>query len=184
MQTRTKVIVINGVAGSGKDTFIELANSYCELNEYANVLNISSVDPIKDVLRTFGWDGEKTDEIRNLMVDIKKLWISAQNGPTMFLMNNILQYHMAHIDEDNIVFCHVREPEEINKLVDAIKGMSPMGIDIMTLLIVRHDAIGSDTRDSDNYNIVKSYQYDNIIYNNSDLPALDQAVCEFIDELF
>lgn len=182
--TRTQVVIINGVTGSGKDTFIKLAGSYCEENEIANVLNISSVDPIKDVLYQFGWDGNRTDEARDIMMGIKKIWVDAQNGPTMFLMNNILAFHASHLEEDNIVFCHVREPEEIDKLVKAISGMNSMGIEIMTMFISRDDVITEDTRRSDDYNIIRTYPYDRIVYNDEDLAALDTKAFTFVEELF
>lgn len=183
--TRTKVVIINGVTGSGKDTFIELAEGYCELNETANILNISSVDPIKDMLYQFGWDGDRTDKVRNIMADIKEIWINAQNGPTMFLMNNILAFHASHIGEDNIVFCHIREPREIGKLEDAISGMRTVGIDIMSIFIVRSEAIcGTYVRDGDDFSTISQYPYDHIIYNDGDLAELDEKVCEFINKLF
>lgn len=186
MKTRTKVIVINGAPQSGKDTFVELAASYCKDDESANVLNLSSVDPIKDVLKGFGWDGMKSYEIRDVISLLKHIWIDAQNGPTMFLMNNILQFHMSHVGEDNIVFCHIREPKEIRKLVNVISGMEIMGIEIMTMYI-RRDSVSScitdDVRDSDNPRVISQYPYDRIIFNDEDLAKYDEKVCAFIDEL-
>jgi hypothetical protein len=184
IKTRTKVVIINGTPQSGKDTLVNLATDYCNVNECANILNLSSVDPIKSVLAQFGWDGEKTDEIRDIMAGIKKLWVVAQNGPTMFLMNNILQFHMSHVGEDNIVFCHIREPEEINKLKSIITGMDVVGIDVTTLFIIRdNQPISSITRYSDDPIVISQYSYDNIILNNSDLVEYDYKVCNFIDKL-
>ena len=180
---RTKVIVINGAPQSGKDTFVHLASEYCEMNEYANVLNLSSVDPIKNTLARFGWDGEKTDEVRNIIASIKQIWISAQNGPTMFMMNNIIQFHIAHVGEDNIIFCHVREPDEIKKLVNAISGMDTMGIDIKTMYIIRKGNNPDSTCSSDNPLLIRDYIYDIYIYNNGDLAQYDAKVCEFIDKI-
>lgn len=183
--TKTKVIIINGAPQAGKDTFIQLASDYCNMNEIANVLNISSVDPIKDVLRSFGWDGEKTEDTRDIMARIKQLWISAQNGPTMFLMNNIIQYHIAHTGEDNIIFCHVREPEEIKKLVDIISGMNVIGIDIMTMFVVRNNNTYDHSKcDSDDVDIISQYPYDKTVYNNGDLASYDELICMFINSLF
>lgn len=182
--TRTKVIIINGAPQSGKDTFANLAGEYCDLNEIANVFNLSSVEPIKDMLEAFGWDGEKTDDVRNIISNIKKIWISAQNGPTMFLMHNILQFHMAHTGEDNIIFCHVREPEEIDKIKNAIAGMDTMGIDIMTMFIIRNNGTNENACDSDNPKLISKYSYDKIIYNNEDLAKYDEKICSFIEELF
>lgn len=184
-KTRTKVVVINGAPQSGKDTFVDLATKYCDMDESANVLNLSSVDIIKGALASFGWDGEKTDEVRNIISAIKKIWISAQNGPTMFLMNNILKFHEEYVGEDNIVFCHIREPEEIGKLEDIMRGMNVVGIDFMTLLIIRvKDAIDTDNlSDSDNPTKIMEYPYDEVIYNDSDLATYDDKVCKFIDKI-
>ena len=189
--TRTKVVIINGEPGAGKDSFAKLVQSYCNMNEYANILNLSSVDPIKDMLTGFGWDGYKSDDVRNIIAGIKRIWIGAQNGPTMFMMNNILEWHKDNIGEDNIVFCHIREPEEIEKLVNALHGMDTMGIDVTTMLVVRGTVDSSDicsgrsyVRDSDNPNIISQYKYDNIIYNDSDLAGLDEKACMFVNKLF
>ena len=183
--TRTKVIIVNGLPRCGKDTLVELATDYCNMNEYANVLNLSSVDPIKSSLAGFGWNGEKTDDIRDIIMKIKDIWISAQNGPTMYMMNNILQFHISHVGEDNFVFCHIREPEEIEKLVNAISGMDTMGISIMTLFIIRGDTQNTEenTRFSDDPMIISKYPYDRVILNDGDLAEYDAKVCEFIEEL-
>lgn len=187
--TRTKVVIINGIPQSGKDTFVKFVKDYCDENEYANVLNLSSVDPIKDALMGFGWDGvTKSDHIRDVISNIKKIWISSQNGPTMFMMNNILSFHLQHIGDDNIVFCHIREPEEINKLVNIINGMDVVGIDVLTVLIDRGNYITSDNnkdvRYSDNPDVIAYYPYDMKIRNSSDLSNYNDKACNFVDDLF
>lgn len=182
--TRTKVVIINGVQESGKDSFINFVQSYCNMDECANVLNLSSVDPIKDVLESFGWNGEKTEEVRDIIASIKKIWINAQNGPTMFMMNNILEWHKQGLGEDNIVFCHVREPEEIDKLKRAISGMESMGIEIMTMLVVRGDTMVTRHRGADDYSTIIQHSYNKIIYNDGDIFELDEKAREFVNELF
>ena len=187
--TRTKVVIINGAPGAGKDSFAKLAQAYCNNYECANVLNLSSVDPIKDVLEGFGWDGNKDDIARNIISDIKKIWINAQNGPTTFMLYNILEWHKQHAEEDNIIFCHIREPEEIWKLKNILSGMDEIGIEVMTMFIMRAgntvDECNTDNiRDSDNPKLISQFPYDRIIYNDGDLPQLDEKVYEFINELF
>ena len=135
--TRTKVVIINGKPQSGKDTFCKYAQGYCDDDESANTLIISSVDPLKEMLTQLGWDGTKTDKIRDMLMDMKQLWAQNQDGPTMFLFNNILEFHKACTGEDNIVFVHIREPEEIKKLVNALTGFESMGIDVISLLVIR-----------------------------------------------
>ena len=186
--TRTKVVIINGKPQSGKDTFCKYAQGYCDDDESANTLIISSVDPLKDMLTQLGWDGTKTDKIRDMLMDMKQLWAQNQDGPTMFLFNNILEFHKACTGEDNIVFVHIREPEEIKKLVDALTGFESMGIDVISLLVIRESGEDTpnqpaETRRSDDEALINSYEYDVTINNDGDLIKLQELAAEFVDKL-
>lgn len=186
--TRTKVVIINGKPQSGKDTFCKYAQGYCDDDESANTLIISSVDPLKEMLTQLGWDGTKTDKIRDMLMDMKQLWVQNQDGPTMFLFNNILEFHKACTGEDNIVFVHIREPEEIKKLVNALTGFESMGIDVISLLVIRESGEDTpnqpaETRRSDDEALINSYKYDVTINNDEDLIKLQELAAEFVDKL-
>ena len=186
--TRTKVVIINGKPQSGKDTFCKYAQGYCDDDESANTLIISSVDPLKEMLTQLGWDSTKTDKIRDMLMDMKQLWVQNQDGPTMFLFNNILEFHKACTGEDNIVFVHIREPEEIKKLVNALTGFESMGIDVISLLIIRGSGEDTpnqpaETRRSDDEALINSYEYDVTINNDEDLIKLQELAAEFVDKL-
>ena len=186
--TRTKVVIINGKPQSGKDTFCKYAQGYCDDDESANTLIISSVDPLKEMLTQLGWDGTKTDKIRDMLMDMKQLWVQNQDGPTMFLFNNILEFHKAYTGEDNIVFVHIREPEEIKKLVNALTGFESMGIDVISLLVIREGGEDTpnqpaETRRSDDEALINSYEYDVTINNDEDLIKLQELAAEFVDKL-
>ena len=186
--TSTKVVIINGKPQSGKDTFCKYAQGYCDDDESANTLIISSVDPLKEMLTQLGWDGTKTDKIRDMLMDMKQLWVQNQDGPTMFLFNNILEFHKACTGEDNIVFVHIREPEEIKKLVNALTGFESMGIDVISLLVIRKGGEDTpnqpaETRRSDDEALINSYKYDVTINNDEDLIKLQELAAEFVDKL-
>ena len=186
--TRTKVVIINGKPQSGKDTFCKYAQGYCDDDESANTLIISSVDPLKEMLTQLGWDGTKTNKIRDMLMDMKQLWVQNQDGPTMFLFNNILEFHKACTGEDNIVFVHIREPEEIKKLVNALTGFESMGIDVISLLVIRESGEDTpnqpaETRRSDDEALINSYKYDVTINNDEDLIKLQELAAEFVDKL-
>lgn len=186
--TRTKVVIINGKPQSGKDTFCKYAQGYCDDDESANTLIISSVDPLKEMLTQLGWDGTKTDKIRDMLMDMKQLWVQNQDGPTMFLFNNILEFHKACTGEDNIVFVHIREPEEIKKLVNALTGFESMGIDVISLLVIRKGGEDTpnqptETRRSDDEALINGYEYDVTINNDEDLIKLQELAAEFVDKL-
>lgn len=186
--TRTKVVIINGKPLSGKDTLCDIAIEYCNDDKSANAIKISSVDPLKQMLMQLGWDGTKDDVIRDVLMNMKQIWVGAQNGPTMFLFNNILEFHKMYNGEDNIVFVHIRESEEIEKLVNALTGFESMGIDVISLLVIRKG--GEDApnhaeavRRGDDEALINSYKYDKIMYNDGTLLEWHDKTMKFVDEL-
>ena len=66
-----KHIAINGSNGSGKDTFVEFCLDYIH-SAYDNieVHNISTIDPVKNVAKVFGWDGVKDNKSRTFLVEL------------------------------------------------------------------------------------------------------------------
>ena len=56
--------MVNGVARSGKDTLIqELSRALSFNNEYI-CLTYSTIDEVKRLAKTLGWNGEKTEKSR------------------------------------------------------------------------------------------------------------------------
>ena len=119
-----------------------------------------------------------------MIVGIKQMWINAQNGPTIFLFNNIFEFHKEHHGEDNICFVHIREPEEIDKLKKMFEGFDSIGIYFTTVLITREQADHSNQRNADNTDIINSYEYAHKIENNGDhLFDLSELAEGFVDYL-
>lgn len=58
-----QIVIINGQGGVGKDTFIELLAS-----SKLKIVNVSSVDGIKELARMIGWNGAKKREIGNFFL--------------------------------------------------------------------------------------------------------------------
>lgn len=68
------VVLINGPAGAGKDTFISMVSAIADIKyrfENVNISSISAVDRIKYAARTLGWDSKKDDESRAMLSDLK-----------------------------------------------------------------------------------------------------------------
>ena len=103
-----QVIIINGTGGSGKDTFVE----FCA--KYAKVVNISSVDLVKDAAKILvGWNGEKDEKSRKLLVDLKQLSIEYNDAPTKYIQE---QYDKFINTNSDYLFIHIREISEICKI--------------------------------------------------------------------
>ena len=161
-----KIIIINGTGGSGKDTFI----SFC--NEYRKVLNVSTVDKVKEAAKVLvGWNGEKDEKSRKLLVDLKRLSIDYNDAPTKYIMSRVDEFNNSDYE---IMFIHIRESEEIDKAKKLLNAK--------TLLITnpRVELITSNDSDAK----VNEYNYDYNILNDGTLEDLKEKAKIFIGDIW
>lgn len=160
-----KIIIINGTGGSGKDTFV----SFC--SEYVKVLNVSSVDKVKEAAKILvGWNGEKNEDSRKLLSDLKKLSVIYNDAPTQYIKSMAEKFHVS---DDDLMFAHIREVDEIEK----IKKL----LDAKTLLITNPRVQIITSNDSDGK--INEYKYDYYILNDGTLDDLRLKAEQFIKEL-
>jgi len=155
-----KLIVINGSAESGKDTFIELFQGRYHAG------NFSTIDPIKSAMLVLGWNGIKDDHNRRMMVELKQLWIKYNSNACVDYVEKVCDDNWCKYD---IMFVHCREPEEITKIVNRIANTT-------TLLIKSNRGKPLDNGAD---NIVDGYNYDYIITNDGSLDELKNKAIEF-----
>ena len=160
---KKRVVIINGGGGSGKDTFVE----FCA--KHAKVINISSVDKVKEAAKILvGWNGEKDEKSRKLLVDLKKLSIDYNEYPTTY----ILEEHKKFLDsEAEFLFIHIRESSEIEKIKKLLNA------ETLLLTNPRVPKITSNTSDAN----VNDYNYDYMIENSGTLEELDQKAVGFVE---
>ncbi len=158
-----KIIVINGSGGVGKDTFVE----FC--SEFVKVKNISSVDKVKEAAEILvGWNGEKNDRSRKLLVDLKQLSIAYNDYPITYIKNEVNDF-LANSDQQ-IMFVHIREISEIKKVKEILNAK--------TLLITssRVEKILTNQSDAN----VDQYEYDVYIENDGTLEEFRQKAKQFV----
>lgn len=157
-----KIIVINGSGGVGKDTFVE----FCK--KYTKVLNISSVDKVKEAAHVLtGWNGEKDEKSRKLLSDLKEMGIKYNDAPFKYITNMVEEFKKS---EDQLMFIHIREPEEIQKCKNAFNANA--------LLITNKNVSGIVTNHSDKD--VLNFNYDYHIENDGTLKELEDKAKEFV----
>ena len=142
------VIVINGRGGVGKDTLIEYAS------EMYQTMNVSIVTPLTKVARLIGWNGEKDDDSRSFLHELKTLSSQYNDYPMRYIKE---QYKKFLKGPERIMFIHMREPADIERFK---KEICP---EAKTLLIKRPGIdrhYGNAADDG-----VEEYQYD-YVYNN------------------
>ncbi|MBQ2864748.1 MAG: hypothetical protein IJE91_04740 [Clostridia bacterium] len=160
-------IVINGVGGCGKDSLIN-----CLEGTY-KVHNKSSIDPVKDVAKHCGWAGDKSDKTRKFLSDLKRLMTDYNEFPLQFLLAEQDVFLNGDFD---LMFVHIREPEEIAKFVKHSKTTTK------TLLIKPRKELQGKVYGNTSDDDVENYDYDFIFYNDKPLEEVTPLFIEFISK--
>lgn len=154
------VIIINGKGGVGKDTMCDFAK------EWYHTRVISSITPIKEIanmiLKDYGYTEEKGDKERRLLSDLKDAFTRYNNLPLKYLVGELYTFYRS---DDDLIFVHIREPEEIDTLKKYVEN--EYKIPCITLLIERDkvEKVYGNHADDD----VSNYDYDEVFYNNDTL---------------
>jgi hypothetical protein len=160
------IFIINGSGGTGKDTFV----TFC--SQQNSVLNISSVDKVKDAGKILGWKGGKTEEDRLFLADMKFLSTRYNDQPYNYIKNNINYFKRDDVPF-NLMFIHIREPKEIDRVKNDFGCKT---------LFIRNSNVKAITSNEADANVEK-YDYDFVIENNEDLESLRLKAVEFTNEV-
>jgi len=169
----TKLIVVNGIAEHGKDSFVKYARRKFKGLTY----NHSTVSTVKKAAKLFGADEDihKGDAERRLWSDMKDAYTRYCDGPFREIINRVDEIDSLFPDDPALVFAHVREPEEIQKLKNHFKERC------LTLVVTRDE----NTHIPDNHadQCVLDFEYDFQIKNNGTLQNLKCCARSFIQNL-
>lgn len=186
------IVIINGVGGSGKDTFVQIIKNKLktienpdpfknnkittvrfEKDKVSIVKNISTIDNVRMAARLLGCDiYEKDDKCRRFLHELKKLSSEYYDTPYQKCRQAI------YGGEYKICFVHCREPEEIQRFVDEFGAIAMFNI--MTVLVRRPDI---HTPDNPSDIGVENYKYDYVINNDGDYFSLDKKAVKFIRDI-
>ena len=158
------IIIINGTGECGKDSFVK------GVQECEKAFNFSSIDDVKRVARVIGWDGGKTEKDRKFLSDLKRLTTEYNDFAFNCVSKAVKEFKKS---DDNIMFIHIREPEEIERAVKTFGAKA--------LLIKRggQENIKSNYSDAN----VDNYDYDYIIHNDGTIEELMEKAKEFVEKL-
>lgn len=157
------VIIINGNGSIGKDSMIDI------ISKYYDVMNISSIDPFVKIAMDNGWDGIKDEKSRMLLSDLKQAFVKFNDLPQKYIKD---KYRKFRTTSDNIMFVHIREPEEIEKFKQIV------GCDCVTLLVRegKRSKIKWNNPADDN---VENYHYDFYYDNDKSKDEMEEDVYQF-----
>lgn len=161
------LIVVNGFAGSGKDTFCGYCEDYLYKKDKTTWIKHSS-DFAKTVLFSMDWDGEKTPETRKLLADL--VAFGERTGSNL---KNLFR----SVDKKgklDVIFYHERNPREIQKIVDYYR--CNQDITVLTVFVNRK----VNEIEEDRWNI-RNFGYDVTIMNDETLEELEKCSKYFCD---
>ena len=161
-------VVINGAGGVGKDTLCELAA------RHFRVLNVSSITPIKEIASQCGWRGEKDDKARKFLSDLKRLTVEYNDYPTGWIFG---KYREFLASENEVMFVHIREPEEIEKFVKITDGAAK------TLLIRGGERMKKSVYGNVSDDCVENYSYDYYFLNDKSLSEAEYGFKALVEKM-
>ena len=159
------VIVINGAGGVGKDTLCDLAAKHFK------VKNISSITPIKNIAKDCGWGGEKDDKARKFLSDLKRTLVEYNDYPTTWAIG---EYNDFLSSDEEVMFVHIREAQEIEKFVKRTNGSAK------TLLVRGGERMKKTAYGNASDDLVEAYTYDYYYVNEKALDVAEREFCELI----
>ena len=168
------VFIINGAGGSGKDTFIDILDRLLTLeNSERLLLNISSVDKVKQAAHLLGWDGEKNAQGRAFLHKLKTISEQEYEGVKKYITEKV-----QLSPENSVVFIHIREPEEIKKTINFLSKIP--NTEVSTLLVRSNRSVDVKNGADD---VVENYVYDHIVDNTGTIGELEIKAIAFIKDI-
>lgn len=174
-----KIVVINGYPMSGKDQFCNYCLDYMKKNRIYGG-SVSTIDVVKNIMTSLGWDGLKTPKDRKFMSDFKKLLIEWNDVPFNFIqcqIHSTAQHFRDNLQVplDNVVFfIHSREPEEIKRFKETMGAIT---------LFLKRDEMATLEQSNDSDKNVSNFEYDYTIENNGTLEELELKAMNFIKDI-
>jgi len=170
------VFIINGKGASGKYAMIEGLESLG-----MSVLNVSSIDPVKDILFHLDcYDGkEKSDKTRKCLSDLKQVFDEYCDLSLNHVTKIFDSYRRFEFNFD-CMFVHIREPYNIDLFKCYIEHCSY--VKVQTILVTKPDVeskVFGNTSDDN----VNDYEYDHVFSNNGSLEESQKMFYDYIHNL-
>lgn len=161
-----QVVITNGMAGSGKDTFAEM------LDKFIPTVKYSSIDLVKEIATLGGWNNDKSEKGRRLLSDLKMLFSTYNDMPFEDIKSMVSDFK-HDILEGEVLLIDIREPHEIER------AQREFGAITVLIANINVPHIKSNLADANVFN----FGYDYIVKNNGTLEDLEKQTQLFYEYL-
>lgn len=172
------IYIVNGFPCSGKTTFEDIVTTLVGGEPIA--YKLSTVDFVKHIAKTCGWDGIKTPKTRKFLCDLKNLLTDWDDVPFKMIAQKISYirnsefFDGGNFEKKSLIFIDCREPREIDKIKNAFAAK--------TILVRRESAENVKEISNEADLNVLNYNYDIVINNNGSMLNLVEEAFKFIDQ--
>jgi len=170
VENTMNVILLNGVARSGKDTVIDMLAE----NPDVQVISASIIDPVKYLLSLTGWDKrDKSPIARKTLSDVYEATMNYNLFPLEASMKFLLS-ELKQLDpfKDILVVIVARSPDAINIYKTRFESYGAP----VTTVVVRNTTAEKTIPDNVGDQSVFTMDYDMEIYNDGSLDDLRTKV--------
>lgn len=178
--SKTILVLINGHAGVGKDTFVGFCREWAESESKCRVYNFHRSDAPKDALRYLGWDGKKDDPTRKLLKDMVD-YMESKGLLNRFLQDELRASISVNTMVDSVMFYHVRDPEVMYELMDIYTSQTDMNVKPISVLITRD--LEYPIEPSDWWGDLEKADYTMTIKLPNDLQKTEKVAIDFMEFL-
>lgn len=161
-----RIFIINGMGGSGKDTFVQC------LNELIPTLHISIVDNVKQTAKLLGWKGEKTEKDRRFLSDLKLAIDNYNDANYEYVRQKVKDFCDGKLGKYQILCIDMREKSQIERAKEEFGAKS---------VLVYRDSVKNITSNVADANVF-NMSYDVKVNNSGTIEDLKEAAKEFIDK--
>ena len=167
---KIKIVVVNGLSRSGKDSFIAAVRKKVVASRIH-----STIATVKNALLICGMiaPNKKGPDERTFLTAVKKAWIKYNDGPLQEMIQKVVEledsYKLSNNVTEVLLFIQVREPQEIYKIQQYFKP------NFVSVLVTRLD-VKPQPGDEEVFN----YLYDLTVYNDGTFEDLDNEADRFL----
>ena len=178
-----KFVIINGLGGCGKSTFIELCQEYCDNPDNLKAHNwmvseLSTVDFVKEVAKICGWKGKKDKKDREFLHDLKEAMEKWDNIPNKKVLEDAENIIKNYLGLNHLFFVNIREPQSIESFSQLVMEQ---GYETPIKILMESNRASNEVDSiAEEINKIK---YDRIYKNNGTLKDLANTAGDFIEEI-
>ena len=178
-----RFVIINGLGGCGKSTFIELCQEYCDNPDNLKAHNwmvseLSTVDFVKEVAEICGWKGEKDKKDREFLHDLKEAMEKWDNIPNKKVLEDAEDIISIYLELNHLFFVNIREPQSIESFSQLVMEQ---GYETPIKILMESNRASNEVDSiAEEINKIK---YDRIYKNNGTLKDLANTAGDFVEEI-